>query len=152
MNNNRKVSANGIFSSIIEQKESVAAVSSEPIVNFESGQLIESPEQEVPQVEVGEPKITAPVDESLTEASAVAEPPVPQAVVEADKKIEEAVEGELRARGADPEVVEAEVGAKTELPSGDIPVAKKHDAFVRASGEAAAGDAAEIEEIWDPLE
>ena len=122
-----------------------------PIETFENGQPVAPAEQEVPQVKVEEPEVAADHDLAAETSPGEEAPAVPEEVAKADEQIEEVVEGELQAEGADAGEIEAEVGAKTELSPGDIPVVKKHEAFVRASGEAEAGDAAEIEKVWDPL-
>ena len=138
-----------------EVRARIRAEESEPvrdeIETFENGQPVESSEQEVPQVKIGEPEVTPVDDRSPENPSGEGGLAVPEEVAEADGEIAEVVEDELQIEGADSKVVEAEVGAKTELSPGDIPVVKKHEAFVRASGEAEAGDAAEIEKVWDPL-
>lgn len=149
MDNNRRITANEIFSNILEQKKSNVTTPDEPIVNFENGQPIEVREDVIaPTVDV--PEVT-PVEQSERGEPVVATE-VGAEIQQVDQKIATEVEGQIQSEGGDVQQLEADASTKTELPQGKEELAAKHNNFIRGAGEAATLEASEMEEIWDPLE
>jgi hypothetical protein len=137
----QKPNANELFNSILS-KQSTDSENASPISEYSKGQEVGEQSESMPTVPVSDPKI---------EATTTSEE-VPTEIKKVDEQIEEAVENEIGAEGGDVQQLESEIGEETEMPAGEEQLANKHNAFVKAPGEAGTSEAEKIEEIWDPLE